>query len=140
VTPRGDPFHDGPVVIVTGRVASRIARPLGRLLREARDRGEQLDDEVVTTVTALERASRTYAARRVLATSVNGSAGPDLAEVTARSPDALTTADVADRLGCGERNVVRLIAAGELNGRRVGRAWLVDAGSVARKLDKRSLA
>jgi hypothetical protein len=138
VLPQGDPFHDGPVVVVTGRVASRIARPLGRLLREARDRGERVDDEVVAAVTALERASRIYAARRVLAGSVDGTAGPNSAELAAPSPDELSMAVVAERLGCGERNVTKLIARRHLDGRKVGRTWLVDAGSVARLLYDRS--
>ena len=135
-----DPFLDGPVVIVTGRVASRIARPLGRLLREARDRGERIDDDVAATVSAIERASRSYAARRVLAGSVDGTARPMSAELTAVSPDELGTTDVATRLGCTERNVIKLLATGRLDGRMVGRSWLVDSGSVARLLEERSSA
>ena len=135
-----DPFHDGPLVIVTGRVASRIARPLGRLLREARDRGERIDDEVAATVSAIERASHTYAARRVMAGTAEGTSRPRSAELTAVSPDELGTADVATRLGVTERTVTNFLNAGRLQGRMVGRTWLVDAGSVARLLEERASA
>lgn len=131
------PYHDGPVVVVTSRVASRIARPLGRLLREAREGGERLDDEVVATVAALERASHHFAASRVAAGSATGTSDLALAELTSWSAHGLTTGEVADRLGCSERNVTKLLTTGRLTGRRAGRAWLVDPDSVARLLHDR---
>lgn len=40
--------------------------------------------------------------------------------------------DAAQRLGVSESRVRQLLVAGDLNGRRIGRAWLVDGDDVAR--------
>ena len=40
--------------------------------------------------------------------------------------------DAAERLGVSESRIRQLLAAGDLNGRRLGRAWLVDGDDVAR--------
>lgn len=40
--------------------------------------------------------------------------------------------DAAQRLGVSESRIRQLLIAGDLNGRRIGRAWLVDADDVAR--------
>lgn len=40
--------------------------------------------------------------------------------------------DAAQRLGVSESRIRQLLAAGDLNGRRIGRAWLVDGDDVAR--------
>ena len=49
-----------------------------------------------------------------------------------------STSAVADRLGCSERNVVRLIAEGRLAGIRVGRNHLVEPSELARYLEDRT--
>ncbi|HEY0889444.1 MAG TPA: helix-turn-helix domain-containing protein [Nocardioides sp.] len=40
--------------------------------------------------------------------------------------------DAAQRLGVSESRIRQLLIAGDLNGRRIGRAWLVDADDIAR--------
>jgi len=40
--------------------------------------------------------------------------------------------DAAQRLGLSESRIRQLLIAGDLNGRRIGRAWLVDSEDVAR--------
>ena len=40
--------------------------------------------------------------------------------------------DAAQRLGLSESRIRQLLVAGDLNGRRIGRAWLVDGDDVAR--------
>lgn len=72
------------------------------------------------------------------AISVSGNAeteiGPDL------TASELTTAEAAERLGLTRERVGQLLNRGELAGRKVGRAWLVDAGSVDDLIDARSAA
>jgi excisionase family DNA binding protein len=133
-----DPFYRGPLVVVTGQVAARLSRPLVGLLRQARDRGERLDDELVATVSAIERAGREYAASRVRAGSASGTAELDSAELPSGSGvDGLSTAKAAAQLRCSERWVTKLIASRRLEAQRVGRAWLVDAASLANLIEDR---
>jgi excisionase family DNA binding protein len=40
--------------------------------------------------------------------------------------------DAAKRLGVSESRIRQLLVAGDLNGRRIGRAWLVDSDDIAR--------
>ena len=135
-----DPLYDGPVVVVSGRAAALLSRPLGRLLREARDRGERIDHEVIAIANAIERAGHSYATSRVLATSDSGTGALPIADT--RSPsdpdDWLSTSAVADRLGCGERNVVRLITEGRLVSIRVGRNHRIERSELARYLEDRT--
>jgi excisionase family DNA binding protein len=44
----------------------------------------------------------------------------------------ITVKDAAQRLGVSESRIRQLLAAGDLSGRRIGRAWLVDGDDVAR--------
>lgn len=131
--------RDGPVVVVTGAVAYRLSKLLMTELRRARDRGEQLDRDLVATVLAIEEAGRAYATRRVLsalAASDDGTTGipqPGERETT----DVLTTTEVADRLGCSTRNVRGLAERGALRGRRVGRTWTFDVVDVQEYIDTR---
>ena len=136
--PASDPFHRGPLVVVSGRVAARLSRPLAGLVRQAHAAGEHLDEDLIATVAAIERAGREYAASRVRAGSVDGTAELDLAELPSGSGrDGLSTAETADQLGCSERNVTKLIAANRLAAQRVGRSWLVDPASLAGLIDDR---
>ncbi len=132
---------DGPVVIVTGRVARRLASPLIDLLRRARDAGERLDEDLVATVRALEEAGRAYAEGRVRAslTSANGheqrpqtDMAPEL-----KSHAGITITEAAERLGVGERQARRLAADGRFGGRRVGKAWIVDPVAVGEYVSER---
>ena len=133
-----DPYHRGPLVFVSGRVAARLSRPLAGLVRQAHAAGERLDEELVATVAAIERAARDYAASRVRAGSVDGTTEPDLAELSSGSEsNGLSTAETADRLGCSERWVTKLIAADRLAAQRVGRSWVVDPASLAGLIDDR---
>ena len=131
--------RDGPVVVVTGAVAYRLARLLMAEMGRARDRGERLDPDLVKTVLAIDAAGREYATRRVLsalAASDDGTTGipdADAREIT----DVLTTTEVASWLGCSTRNVRALAERGALPGRRVGRSWTFDAVDVQDYIDTR---
>ena len=131
-----DPYYDGPVVVVSGRVAALLCRPLRKLLLKARDDGARLDDDVLATVAAIERAGRAYTSGR-LAASDDGT--PKRPMTAAASPSDMhgwfSTSAVADRLGCTERNVRRLIASERLASTRVGRAHLIDPAELARHLE-----
>lgn len=124
-------------MIVSARAAALLNRPLRRLLREARERGERIDDEVLATVAAIDRAGHAYASERVLASSEFGMSPLPLTEAPScsGSDGLLSTSEVADRLGCGERNVVRLISERRLSSVRRGRMHLVDPGVLARYME-----
>lgn len=51
--------------------------------------------------------------------------------------DGLSTGEAARRLGVEARTVCRLLGAGRLTGRKVGRVWLVDPDSVERERERR---
>ena len=134
---------DGPAVLVTGRVAYRLGRLLLAELRRARDNGEVVDAELVATIRAIEAAGTAYAQKLTseAAAEGTGTSAPSDAEapaITGPQPAVgdgemtatMTTAAVAARLGCSERNVRALADRGALPGRRVGRAWVFDAVEV----------
>lgn len=52
----------------------------------------------------------------------------------------MSTAEAAERLGLTRERVCQLLAAGDLTGRKVGRAWLVDVGSLDYLLEARRAA
>ena len=121
---------DGPVAVVSGRVAYRLGRLLMTELRRARDQGEALDPELVATIYAIEAAGLAYV-DRVTGTEVPpADAEESLAAPLHATPssrhDTLTVSEVATRLGCSERNVRALATRGALAGRRDGRSWLFD--------------
>ncbi len=125
-------------MIVSARVAARVRRLLTDAVRQAHAAGERLDEETVATVAGIERAGRWYVESQARPSSVNGTSEPDLAELPSESePHGYSTTEAADRLGCGERNVVKLISAQRLSARRVGRTWLIEPASLARLVDDR---
>ena len=111
---------EGPVVVISGRVAYRLGRLLLTELRRARDQGEALDAELVATIYAIEAAGLAYV-HRVTATDP---AGADAS--ASRRREVLTVAEVAVRLECSHRNVRALATRGALAGRRDGRSWVFD--------------
>ncbi len=63
--------------------------------------------------------------------SVDGSDETEMAAVGASSGhDEVTTQQAARVLGVSARRITQLVADGSLVGRKVGRSWLVDGGSV----------
>jgi len=122
---------EGPCVVVSPRVAYRLAPILASQLRAAVQRGEHLDEELVVTVGALEVSANRYAASRVAAgaSSVIGTPGIPMATTTA-TIGQMSTTEVASRLGCGQRNVVALARRGTLAGRQVAGRWLFDTDDV----------
>jgi excisionase family DNA binding protein len=127
--------EDGPVVVISSRVAQRIAPPLVSALRSALRDGQVVDEEVTATVLAIEQVGHSYAAQRVLAgteklSSESGSAELPHGTQSATVPE-MSTDVAAARLGCTPRHVVGLIAQRRLSARRIGRGpWLVEAASV----------
>ena len=57
-------------------------------------------------------------------TAAPAAAGPAAAGPAA-APELLSPADVAKALGVGETDVLALLDAGELKGKRIGTAWRV---------------
>ncbi len=118
-----------------------------RILREAREGGEWIDADVLATVDAIAAAARAYVEARVIAsvydpaTSDDGTQALPMTEaVSVSGVDGwLSTSAVADKLGCGERNVVRLIDSKRLASIRVGRSHLVDPAELARFMEDRTV-
>ncbi len=131
---------DGPAVVVTGRVARMLTPVLVSALRKARDEGQSLDVELVATVKHLEDAGEAFAAARA---AVQRSAAGTLGIPPYDPPVTMalmSTADVAQRLGCGTRNVRALAERGTLPGRRVGSVWSFDPADVEHYLERRASA
>lgn len=118
---------DGPVAIVTGRVAYRLARPLLRELERARAQGEYVEPAVVAAIQAIELAGVAYLERVKRAAQQVAEAAND----QALDEHLLSTAEVAVQLGCSARNVRALAERGAIPARRNGRAWGFDPVDVA---------
>lgn len=130
---------DGPVVLVSGRVAHRIAPLLARQVRAQADAGGTPDADVTEVVRALRLAANAYAAVRV--TAVCGSPGLPQAPVPRPSVHGLLTAgQVAARLGCKPRNVLDLRARGRLRGEKAAGRWWFDPVEVAELVEERKAA
>ena len=73
--------------------------------------GLRLSDEAVAMLYRLHYASETYAA--------------DEHDGPVRVVREESVAEAAERMGCSVQYVRRLLAAGRINGRRIGRTWIV---------------
>jgi len=118
---------DGPVAVITGRVAYRIARPLLRELLRAQAQGEYVEPAVVAAIRAIEVAALAYVER------VRGAAqaAAEAANDRSLNEHLLSTAEVATQLGCSARNVRALAERGALPAVRNGRVWGFDPVDVA---------
>lgn len=126
------PLIEGPVVLVTPPVASRLARPLVDLLRQCAARGERIPDDVAATVRALEIAGRAYRAHAAAEIARSESGTSERSEANgAAMVSSLSTREVAHMLGTGSRNVTALARRGTLPGRSTSAGWLFDADDVA---------
>lgn len=81
-------------------------------------------------------------ARQLGRASADGSAEVVETEMGAGSvmSGEMTTQEAADMLGIGARRVGQLLAAGELQGRKVGGAWRVDRDTVVAARDVRAVS
>lgn len=108
---------DGPVVVVSARIAAVLTAPevLGTWRRAHRGDDAELDQVLVAlTVAGIEYRNR-LAGR-----------GQERAPITVTDASlAMTTAQAADRLSCSPRTVIRAIRDRKLAAHRVGHMWLV---------------
>lgn len=113
---------EGPVVVVSGRVAAWLERAaaLDRLRVEARG---SADAEVYAVLAALHTAALAWRG------SVSGTPPANRAELPPPS-SSMTVQEVAARVGLGDRAVTKAIAKGRLRARRSGRQWLIEAEDV----------
>lgn len=118
---------DGPVAVITGRVAYRLARPLLRELERAQAHGEYVEPAVVGAIRAIELAGLAYVDRVKGAAHAAAQAANDLM----LDEHLLSTAEVAAQLGCSPRNVRALAERGAIPAVRNGRAWGFDPVDVA---------
>lgn len=123
IRPAGAYLHglDGPVVIVTGRVAAWLLTNTSLPQLRAQVRGA--DPEIDAGLIALTNAGLHW--RTSAATSDSGSALVDEAEV-APALDSMSTGQAAEALGIGDRAVRLAIAKGRLKAQQIGGRWLVD--------------
>jgi len=114
-------------VLVPDRVAARLAKPVGRLLREAANEGQLVHLEVLQVGEALSSAARYHhqaSAARHAASAPPGTASP------CSQGERITTVQAAERIGCTQRNVRALAERGRLPGERTARGWELDAAGV----------
>lgn len=123
---------DGPVVVLEARVAAMLARPLERLVVDARRRGERIDPAVLAALEECERV------RRVLVTMAQVPQQVPVAEPS-EPPDEvdfvetdheLNTEDAAALVGVSSSYLRREARLRHL-GRRVGRSWRFSAAELA---------
>ena len=127
---------DGPVVVLSARAAALLARPLERLVVDARRRGETVEACVLEALADCERVRRALVAQ---SGSANGTPEPDFAELVAdsdRDPD-LSTNDVANILDVSPEYVRRLGRERRL-GVKVAGAWRFPVAEVAALRDERA--
>jgi excisionase family DNA binding protein len=121
------PIDGTPYVLVPDRVAARLAKPVGRLLREAANEGQLVHPEVLQVGEALSSAARHHqqaSAARHAAPAPPGTASP------CSQGDPITTTEAAERIGCTQRNVRALADRGTLPGERTARGWELDPAGV----------
>lgn len=121
---------DGPVVLVPAKAAAILARPLERLVADARRRGETVDPSVIAALADCERVRRLLVA--LADGSARGTAEPVFAEpdVEPGHEQTLSTIDAADILGCSASYLRRQARQHRL-GVKVGPSWRFAAGDIA---------
>jgi excisionase family DNA binding protein len=114
---------DGAVVVVPAKHAALLETAVLRDYRK-RHRGDNRDlDEVLL---AIAWAALHY--RNSQAEHGQSQAPTTVTEVAC----AVTTIQAAERIGCSERTVRRLIHTRRLSARRVGHIWLIDSSDLDR--------
>ena len=125
---------DRPVVVLDAKVAALLARPLERLVADARRRGDPVDPAVLAALGDFERVRRLLVAQAGAGSadgSPNGTAEPDFEADVVEPPRAhLTAVDTAALLGCSP-SYVRRLARGRHLGAKVGGTWLFSPAEVA---------
>lgn len=125
---------DGPVVVLPAQAAAMLARPLERLVADARRRGEQVDPAVLDALIDCERVRRLLVAQGGAGSargSANGTTEPDSTSDGVEEPrDHLTAVDTAALLGCSA-SYVRRLARGRHLGTKVAGTWLFSPAEVA---------
>ncbi len=123
-----------PLVLLDGRACAGLVGPLRAALRDADQRGHQVDDATRKAIGEIEELADTW-----IATAGTGSAA--LPHVTDRDApemvDAQTTQEVADMLGTKARNVRDLAQRQVLPGQRTKAGWQFDPADVAIYLEDR---
>jgi excisionase family DNA binding protein len=124
---------DGPSVVVSARVAARIAPALMEKLRRELRHGEEPDGEEAATVQALDTLARAVVDHRLGRSDRRSDAGTSGGVIPPASPKLgpMSAQQAALELGCGVRNVVALAKRGSLPGLKVGGVWNFDAEAVA---------
>jgi len=126
----------GPAVLLSGRECARLEPFVAMVMATSRRDGLPVVAEMQEVLDAILRAGRGF---RSTARSVDGTCGIP-SEVPSVMVRDMTSTDVAEQLGCTERNVVGLVARKSLPARRVGRRWVFDPLDVADLLTQRQEA
>lgn len=114
--------------LVPGALASAVAELLDHGATRLRQNGVELRPELAECIAVARIAGQRHAESRL-----SGTPGiPQVGDSVRVDPEMMTTAQVATRLGCGERNVRALADRQTLPGRRHHRhGWLFHPDDVA---------
>lgn len=119
---------DGPIVIVSARVAAQLDRLLNLTRVRVDVRGQ--DPELDAVLLGLRVAAMAW---RQSATGHTERTSPD------PMPPWITTTQAADLLHVDPRHIRRLAAAGHLEARQIpGGSWLIERESVAHRAARRA--
>lgn len=113
-----------------------LARPLERLVIDARRRGEKVDAAVLDALGDCERVRRLLVA---VAGSASGTAEPESEVDVVQQGHDLDTSAVADLLGCSQSYVRRLARQRQL-GTRVGTTWRFGTAEVVTFRDREAMS
>jgi hypothetical protein len=129
---------DGPVVVLEARVAAMLARPLERLVADARRRGEVIDPAVLAAVADCERVRRVLVTLAEVPQSVPQAEPPEPPDggEGVQQPHDLGTEDAAALLGVSPSYLRRQARRRRL-GRKVGSGWRFDVAELASFIEHR---
>jgi hypothetical protein len=127
---------DSPVVVLEGRVAAMLARPLERLVADARRRGEQVEESVLTALSDCERVRRLLAAGRVPAAEPAEPVSEG-GRVVPVAHETLSTSAAAELVGCSTSYLRRRARERHL-GVKVGTGWRFSPGDLAILVEDRA--
>lgn len=118
---------EGLGVVTPGHIAVRVSGLLKRERQAMRRARREIDPAVAVWLAEVIDEGDRY--RRAMSeTAVNGSNGTPFQDA-GRTMPTMTTTEVADRLGCGTRNV-RDLADRHGFGRKVGGRWMFDLSEI----------
>lgn len=124
-------FHDGPVVVITGRVAAMLEHHLEQPLTDLRQRYRGKDAELDDALLGLHTAAVMFLDDvRDGVSSADGTQRVPIAEPPAQST-VMSVTDVSDLVDLEPRTVRKAALEGRLDGRKIAGVWQFTSADVA---------